>query len=355
MKAMILAAGMGTRLRPLTDPVPKPMVPILNTPVMGYSLKLLQKHGIKDVIANTHYSPYYITDFFQDGAEFGVKLQYSYEKELLGTAGGVKNNRDFLDETFFVLSGDALTDIDLTAMYEFHRSQKALATIALKPVKDVSNYGVVVTDEYSRIRSFQEKPKKKEALSNVVNTGIYLFEPEIFDYIPDGFYDFGRDLFPKLLELDVNFYGFVTDDYWSDIGTLKVYHRAHTDAFNRPSLINMALKDGLYTIKKNCLMGLGTTLDLSADIGSRVYIGRNCHIGSNVRLNNCIIWDNCTVRENATIDNAIIGYDCVIGQNSVVKGGSVIGNNSRLGKDVYLDKKALVEPNSKLTAGRTNY
>jgi len=354
MKAMILAAGAGTRLRPLTDPIPKPMVPILNTPVMAYSLKLLAKHGIKDVIANTHYKAHYITDFFGDGSRFGVNLRYSYEEELLGTAGGVKNNRNFLDTTFFVLSGDALTDIDLTAMYEFHRSNNALATIALKPVKNVSNFGVVVTDEDYRIRSFQEKPKKKEALSNVVNTGIYLFEPEIFDYIPDGFYDFGRDLFPKLLDLDVNFYGFVTEDYWSDIGTLDAYHRAQTEAFNRPSLRSMALKDGLYTIKKNCLMGIGTTLDLSADIGNRVYIGRNCHISANVRLNNCIIWDNCTVLENVTIDNAIIGRDCIIGQNSVIKGGSVIGNNSRLGQNVYLDKKCLVEPNSKLTSGRTN-
>lgn len=346
MKAMIMAAGIGTRLRPLTDPLPKPMVPILNTPVMEYSVKLLQRHGIKNIIANTHYNPQYILDYFEQGDHLGVNLQYSYEKELLGTAGGVKNNKDFLDETFFVLSGDALTDIDLTEMYKFHKANGALATIALKPVQDVSQYGVVIADETGRIKSFQEKPKPEEALSNVVNTGIYLFEPEIFELIPEGFYDFGRELFPKLLELDQEFFGYVTEDYWCDIGTIEVYLKSQTDALANPDLKNFASADGLFTLKKNCISGINSTLDLSVKLGNNVYIGRNCSIGSKVRLNNCIIWDNCTVLENAVIENSIIGANCQIGMNSTIKGGSLIGNNAIIGRNITLTKKSSVDTNS---------
>ncbi|NLW25283.1 MAG: nucleotidyltransferase family protein, partial [Clostridia bacterium] len=229
MRAMIMAAGVGSRLMPLTKTVPKPMVPIVNVPVMEYCVKLLKKHGIYNIIANTHYLPSKITDYFQDGKKFGVNMTYSYERELLGTAGGVKNNSWFLDETFCIVSGDALTNIDLTEMYKFHKEKNALATLALKPVEDVTQYGVVVTDEEQCIKAFQEKPKKEEALSNLVNTGIYIFEPEIFSYIPEGFYDFGKQLFPKLVEMEERIFGFFTDDYWCDVGSLNVYKQANWD------------------------------------------------------------------------------------------------------------------------------
>jgi mannose-1-phosphate guanylyltransferase/mannose-1-phosphate guanylyltransferase/phosphomannomutase len=321
---------------------------------MEYSIKLQKKHGITDIIANTHYHPQYIQDYFEQGEPWGVRLQYSYEKELLGTAGGVKNNRNFLDETFFVLSGDALTDIDLDAMYQFHKKNRSLATIALKSVDDVSRYGVVIADETGRIKSFQEKPKAEEALSNVVNTGIYLFEPEIFDLIPDGFYDFGRELFPKLLELGREFFGYVTENYWCDIGTVDVYLRAQTDALNRPSLKEMASDDGCFMLKKNCLAGINSTLDLSVRLGNNVYIGRNCSIGSKARLSNCIIWDNCTVLENAVVENSIIGANCQIGMISVIKGGSLIGNNSIIGKNIVLKKKSSIQTNSIVMSSTTD-
>ncbi|NLI92284.1 MAG: NDP-sugar synthase [Peptococcaceae bacterium] len=352
MKAMILAAGIGTRLRPLTDPIPKPMVPILNTPVMEYSVKLLKQHGINQIVANTHYNAHYIEDYFGHGETFGVQLDYSFEKELLGTAGGVKNNRQFLNETFFVLSGDALTDIDLTEMYKFHKENQSLATIALKSVKDVSNYGVVVTDRTGRILAFQEKPNKQEALSNVVNTGIYLFEPEIFDFIPDGFYDFGRELFPKLLEIGARFFGYVTRDYWCDIGALDVYRKAHRDALNRPSLKKLANKDGIFTLKNNCLAGMNSTIDLSCKLGQNVFIGKNCNIGAGVTLNNCIIWDNCSLLENSVIENAIIGMNCFIGANSMIKGNSLVGNNVLISRDILVDKNCSIETNSILVTGK---
>jgi mannose-1-phosphate guanylyltransferase len=352
MKAMILAAGIGTRLRPLTDPVPKPMVPVLNTPVMEYSVKLLHKHGINEIVANTHYNSQVIRDYFGDGQAFGVKLKYSYEKELLGTAGGVKNNREFLNESFFVLSGDALTDIDLTAMYKFHKENHALATIALKPVQNVSSFGVVVTNPSGRITAFQEKPKKQEALSNVVNTGIYLFEPEIFQFIPDGFYDFGRELFPKLLAAGTNFFGYLTNDYWSDIGAIDAYKKAQRDALHRLSLKKLAAKDGLFTLKHNCITGINSTMDLSCELGQNVFIGRNCTIGTGVELNNCIIWDNCTILEHAVVDNAIIGMNCFIGSNSIIRGNSVIGNNTLIGRDILLDKNCSIDPNSIIVTGK---
>lgn len=349
---MILAAGLGTRLKPLTDPVPKPMVPVLNTPVMEYSVKLLHIHGIKEIIANTHYSPHFITDYFGNGERFGVNLQFTYEEQLLGTAGGVRNNRHFLDRTFFVLSGDALTDINLSAMLKFHRENKALATIALKPVQDVSNYGVVVADETGRIEAFQEKPTPQEALSNVVNTGIYLFEPEIFELIPEGFYDFGRQLFPRLLEMKERFYGFVTDDYWCDIGTVEAYKKAQEDALNNENFCKMASADGLFSIKNHCVAGVKTTIDLSSKIGRNVFIGKNCIIDSGAALDNCIIWDSCTLRENVVVENAIIGMNCMIGPNTVIRGNSLVGNHTIIGKNILIDNNTSLEPNSILLTGR---
>lgn len=349
---MILAAGLGTRLKPLTDPIPKPMVPVLNTPVMEYSVKLLHIHGIKEIIANTHYNSHFITDYFGNGERFGVNLQFSYEEQLLGTAGGVRKNRHFLDETFFVLSGDALTDINLSKMLEFHQRNKALATIALKPIRDVSNYGVVVADETGKIKAFQEKPKPQEALSNVVNTGIYLFEPEIFEQIPEGFYDFGQQLFPRLLELNERFYGFVTDDYWCDIGTIEVYQAAQEDALNNGNFRKMASTDGLFSIKNHCVAGVKTTIDLSSRIGRNVFIGKNCIINSGAVLDNCIIWDNCTLQENVVVENAIIGMGCMIGANTVIKGNSLIGNHSIIGQNIVIDNSTSIEPNSILLTGK---
>lgn len=351
---MIMAAGIGTRLRPLTNPLPKPMVPILNTPVMEYSIKLLKRHGITQIIANTHYNPHFITDYFNQGDKFGVTLQYSFEEQLLGTAGGVKNNRNFLDDTFFVLSGDALTDINLTEMYNYHKKAGALATIALKPVNDVSNYGVVVTDEEGRIITFQEKPTKEDALSSVVNTGIYLFEPEIFELIPDGFYDFGRELFPKLLDLKANFFGYQTTDYWCDIGTIDCYRKAHIDAYNRPSLRSLVSGDGLFMLKDNCVAGINSTLDLSTKLGNNVYIGRNCMIGNRVHLDNCIIWDNCIILEDSLIENSIIGANCQIGNNSIIWGGSIVGSNTLIGRDIILNKNSLIESHSIVVTGNTD-
>jgi mannose-1-phosphate guanylyltransferase/mannose-1-phosphate guanylyltransferase/phosphomannomutase len=234
MKAMIMAAGVGSRLMPLTATMPKPMAPIVGRPVMQYSVELLKRHGITDIIANLHYLPDIIRNHFKNGQDFGVKMEYSFEEKLLGTAGGVKNNQWFLDgNTFVILSGDALTDINLTEMYDFHKKKGALATIALKLVEDVTQFGVVALDENEKIKAFQEKPKKEDALSNLANTGIYIFEPEVFNYIPKNkFCDFGKELFPLLVENDMPFYGWETSAYWSDIGSFETYKEAQFDLIN---------------------------------------------------------------------------------------------------------------------------
>jgi len=327
---------------PLTSVIPKPMVPIVNKPVMEYCIKLLKNHGIKDIIANTHYWPKVITDYFLDGREFGVNLSYSFEEKLLGTAGGVKNNRWFLDETFIIVSGDALTNIDLTNMYKFHKEKKALATLALKPVKDVTQFGVVVTDKDYKITAFQEKPKKSEALSNLVNTGIYIFEPEIFEMIPEGFYDFGKQLFPKLVQMNEKIFGYPTQEYWCDVGSLGVYKQANWDVIN-----------GKFALKNTKITPISSKVKIDEKVknASNIVIGDNCYVGENVKLSNCIIWDKCIIEDNVVVENAIVGANCILGENTVVKPNVVIGSGSIIGKNVYLSEGVKIAAQSKVTEG----
>lgn len=235
MKALVMAAGVGSRLEPITQSIPKPLVPINGKPVMQYNIELLKKHGFTDITANLHYFPEQIKDFFGDGSKFGVKIKYSFEEVLLGTAGGVKKMASIAgiskNEAFLVMSSDILTNIDLSALSAFHLSKKALATLALAKVADTEHYGVVITDPEGRITAFQEKPKKGEELSNCVNTGIYIFEAAILDMIPENtHFDFGKQLFPKLVRDRLPFFGFDTDSYWIDVGNLNNYKKADSDA-----------------------------------------------------------------------------------------------------------------------------
>ncbi len=223
MRVMIMAAGKGTRLRPVTDLLPKPMAPIVNRPALHHILRLLGRHGFREVVINLHHMPEVITGHFGDGACWVSIFTYSFEPELLGTAGGVKNNEDFLgDGTFLVMSGDALTDIDLTGLVAAHRRYGSIATMAVKEVADPSLYGVVVTDDDDRVVGFQEKPTREEARSRLCNCGIYVFEPEIFSHIPAGeFDDFGSRVFPDLLRQRVPFHAHTVGGYWSDVGNLQ--------------------------------------------------------------------------------------------------------------------------------------
>lgn len=230
MKAVIMAGGQGTRLRPLTNRMPKPMVPLLDRPCMEYIIDLLKKHGITEIAVTLQYLPQVIQQHFGDGSSSGVRLHYFEETAPLGTAGSVKNASDFLDETFLVISGDALTDFDLTSAIQHHREYKALATMVLTQVDDPTRFGVVTTDEQGRVTRFQEKPSWDEVFSNTVNTGIYILEPQILGFFEsDVVYDFGKQLFPDLLEQGIPLYGYVGQGYWSDIGTPEQYRETQID------------------------------------------------------------------------------------------------------------------------------
>jgi mannose-1-phosphate guanylyltransferase len=306
---MLLAAGLGTRLRPLTYEVPKPMVPVLGTPVMEHILRLLARHGFDDVISNVHYLPEQIENRFGDGSEWGVRLSYSHERELLGTAGGVRNVRDhFGDETFLIISGDALTDIDLTALWEVHRAKGGIATLSLKRVDDPSQIGVVITGEDGRVQGFQEKPDPAEALSDVGNCGIYVMEPEIFDYFPDHpFVDWAQDVFPVLLEQDVAFYGHEIGEYWNDIGSIKELRKGNFDALSGE--VRVEIESG--------------RLNPEAEWVDEppVYVGEGCEIGPGVRLTGpVVLGDGCRVGEGAAIRDSVLWPGTEVAAQAVLIG-----------------------------------
>ncbi|NLB51505.1 MAG: NDP-sugar synthase [Syntrophomonadaceae bacterium] len=332
MKAMIMAAGVGSRLMPLTVNVPKPMIPMANRPLMESIVKLLKEHQFTDIIANLHYHAQTISDYFGDGRSFGLSMQYSMEDELKGTAGGVKNCEWFLNEPFVVVSGDALTDIDLTALMKEHRSNGALATIALKQVDDVEQFGIVVHNDGGRIKKFQEKPKKEEALSNMANTGIYIFEPEVFKYIPaKQFYDFGKQVFPHLVKIGAPFYGTPIRDYWCDVGSLDTYRKAHQDILTR----RVRFKTDRIYINGECdtriLSGENTVIGEGVTFSGSVVIGSGCKIEAGARLVNCVVWDNTIVGEKTLLKECVIGDQCSIGKQVRIESGAVVASHCQLG------------------------
>lgn len=335
MKAMVLAAGVGSRLDPLTARVPKPLVPITNVPVLEHLIKLLRNHGYTDLIANLHYLPGQLREHFQDGKRLGVNISFREEAELSGDAGGVRACADFLnDGTFLVLMGDLLTDCDLTRIVAEHKKKGALASIAVKKVPDVEHFGVVVTDENGFITGFQEKPKKHEALSNLASTGIYVLEPEIFKHMPkDGVYGFGRQLFPSLVEKGAPILGIEFESYWSDVGTISQYRQSNFDALN--GLVNVqidgekkeinghtvyvgdrAVLDNDVQVGGNVLLGSQSEVRKGARLRGTVVIGDNCLIEEGVELNNVVIWSNSRVQRGAQLDNSIVGDSTVVAPDS---------------------------------------
>jgi mannose-1-phosphate guanylyltransferase len=299
MRAMVLAAGLGTRLRPLTNEITKPMVPVLDRPVMAHILDLLDHHGFEDVIANLHYFPESIKRYF------GERLSYRFEPELLGTAGGVRGCADFFgDDSFVVISGDALTDIDLTAFAARHRDAGGIATLAVKKVSDTREYGVVLHDREGRITGFQEKPSPEEALSDLGNCGIYIFSPEIFDYFPDRpFVDWAQDVFPTLLENDIPFHIHEVREYWNDVGSLAELRQGTFDALRgelRLQVEGRELAPGLIVAGKS-------VVPRSAEIEGSVWIGSDVELGENVRLAGpLVLGDGARVGEGAQLRDSIL-------------------------------------------------
>ncbi|MDD5259371.1 MAG: NDP-sugar synthase [bacterium] len=339
MKAMVMAAGVGTRLRPLTHFIPKPMIPIVNKPALEHTLELLKKHNLDEVVINLHFYPDMIRDHFEDGRRYGLKIQYSQEKVLLGTAGGVKRAERYFQETFVVMSGDGLTDINLSKVIEFHKKKKSLATMVLKKVDARFDYGVTLIDQYNRIEKFIEKPAWSDVFANTVNTGIYVFEPEIFDYIPKNkFYDFGRNVWPLLLAGKKPIFGYEMNSYWCDIGNLQEYKRAEKNALEGAVKIKIPGK----LKSKNIWIGSNTYIHPGVKIAGPVVIGSNCRIEKGVTvdsfttignnsiieekavLSDCILWAGVHVARGVQLRNCVIGNQATISENISVFEGSVI-------------------------------
>jgi mannose-1-phosphate guanylyltransferase len=329
LKAMIMAAGVGSRLMPMTRDIPKPMIFMANRPLMADTVLLLKEHNFTSIIANLHYHADCISSYFGDGEAMGVSMEYSLEKELLGTAGGVKRCEWFLNDSFIIVSGDALTDIDLAALMQEHKRQGALATIALKEVQDVENFGIVITDEYGIIKSFQEKPRAQEALSNVANTGIYVFEPEIFKYIPaDQFYDFGKQVFPQLVKMNAPFYGVTVRDYWCDVGNITTYRQAHADILEGRVRVNM---EGNLTVSENgdrVLLGSGVQIGKNTNLNGNVVIGGGCRIGNNVTICDSVIWSDTVIEDNVILQNAVIGSRCQVQAETGIMSGIIMASDT---------------------------
>lgn len=343
MKAMILAAGKGTRVRPITYTIPKPMIPILQKPVMEFLLELLRHHGFDQIMVNVSHLANEIEGYFRDGQRFGVELAYSFEGriidgelvgEAIGSAGGMRKIQDFspfFDDTFIVLCGDALIDLDLTEAVRQHREKGALATIVMKsvPLMQVPSYGVVVTDDEGRIQSFQEKPSVEEALSTDINTGIYIFEPEIFDHIPSGQkFDIGGDLFPKLVAMGAPFYGIRMDFEWVDIGKVPDYWQAIQDVLTGQvkgvGIPGNEVKPGVFTglnvnanwdtvnIEGPVYIGAMTQIEDGATIVGPTMIGPNCRICAGATVDKSVIFEYSHIGQGVRlVDKLVFGRYCV--------------------------------------------
>jgi mannose-1-phosphate guanylyltransferase len=338
MRAMILAAGLGTRLRPITYEMPKPMVPVLNRPVMEHIVELLARHGFTEVIANLHWFPELIRSRFEDGSRFGIALSYSEEEKLLGTAGGVRNAADFLGDDFLIISGDALTDIDLAAMRRFHESHDGIATLATRRVGDTSEFGVVVTGEDGRVQGFQEKPDPAEALSDLANCGIYMFRAEIFDYFlpegerskvakpddPPGFNDWATDVLPALLDNDVPFYSHEVDAYWNDIGNLEELRQGNLDALQGAVAVDPAVPE----VAPGIRAGDGTDTS-GVDVDPPVLFGPGVEISDDVQVSGpSVIGDRCRIGAGARLKEAVLLPGAELAPGAMGAGGIVAARSA---------------------------
>jgi mannose-1-phosphate guanylyltransferase/phosphomannomutase len=336
-KAVIMAGGFGTRLRPLTMSIPKPMVPLANRPMMEHIVELLKTHGIHDVVSLLYFQPEHITSHFEGGEGFGISMRYMLAEADFGTAGSVKNAQEFLNERFIIISGDVLTDFDLSAAIAYHESRKAAATIVLTRVEQPLQYGIVMTDGDGRITRFLEKPSWGEVFSDTINTGIYILEPEVLDLIPAKTeFDFSKDLFPLMLAKGLPLYGYIADGYWKDIGNLNEYQLAHADV--------LAGKVKVQFRGEPCdsaVCGTGLDLSPSAHFDGLVVLGDNVHIGAGAQLTNCIIGNDCRIGEGARLVNTVVWDRVIVGNFSELT-GAVICNDVLIGDRVNIADSVFV-------------
>ncbi len=362
MKAVIMAGGEGTRLRPLTSNVPKPMLPLVNRPMMEHIIDLLKAHGITEIVVTVAFMPYAIRNYFGDGSEFGVHMVYASEESPLGTAGSVRNAMEELNETFLVISGDVLTDIDLGAVIKTHNEREALATIGLVRVENPLEYGIVISNEDGSIERFLEKPTWGQVFSDTINSGIYVLEPRIFDWIaPDVPVDFSSDVFPELLAAGERVFGSVAEGYWEDVGTLEAYLRAHKDILDERVAVGIPgfqVADGVY-------VGEGAEIHPAAALNGPAVIGDNCFVDAGVRLGEYSVIGTgvrlrreCELERTVIHDNAYVGEGTkmrgtVVGRASDLRGGVRCEEGVVLGDEVFVGENAVVSTDVKVYPFKT--
>ncbi len=338
MRAMLLAAGLGTRLRPLTCVVSKSMIPVVNKPSLFYSLNLLRRSKINDVVINLYHQGNQIKDYVGDGEKFNMRVMYSEEDSLMGTAGGLKRMESYFKDTFLVLSADGITDLNIRKAIQFHKKKAALATVVLKKTEEKFRYGVAFRNSQSRITQFIEKPSWGDALSDEINAGVYIFEPDIFSHIPPGKpYDLGHQVLPALAKKGKAVYGYLMDDYWMDIGNMTDYMKAQRDILSERTEIEIAGKE----ITKGIWIGEDTQISKSANLEPPVVIGNNCCIEEGVRiaeyttlgdrvtikrearLEKCILWDDVLIGEETYLDTCVITHFTRVPPKLSITGGVV--------------------------------
>ena len=363
-----MAGGEGTRLRPLTSNQPKPMLPMANRPMMEHVINLLRQHGFEDIVVTVAFMANAIRSYFGDGSEFGVRMVYATEETPLGTAGSVRNARDELDERFVVISGDVLTDIDLTDVVDYHDSKGALATIALKAVEDPLEFGIVITHEDGSIERFLEKPTWGQVFSDTINTGIYVLEPEIFDFIPEGrAVDFSEEVFPAVLEAEKPLFGYVAEGYWEDVGTLEAYLRSHQDILDE----KVAVQVSGFPLRPGVWLGKGAEVDPTAEVRGPAIIGDNCHIGAdgvlgsycviganvrigdNTSLERTVVHDNAFLGAGVRLDGCVLGRSCDLRQGVRCEEGVVLGDETFVGAHAVIKSGVKVYPFKTVEAGAT--
>ena len=367
MKAVVMAGGAGSRLRPLTISRPKPMVPMVSKPVIAHILDLLKRHGVHDVVVTLQYMAESVQGYFGDGHSLGMKIRYSIEETPLGTAGSVKQAQDLLDDTMVIISGDAVTDFDLTAIIEYHRAKKALATITLHRVDNPLEYGVVIIDDGGRIQRFLEKPSWGEVISDTVNTGIYVLEPQVLEYFESGInFDFSKNLFPILLEKGDPMYGCVADGYWCDVGNLAEYMRATRDILQQRVQIDLGgeISDGVWggdsvEVAPNAqlygpvFLGTGVRIKDGVTVHGPTVIQDNTVVDRYAYVERSIIWRNCYVGESVELRGAIVGQQCSLKRKSVVFEGGVIGDWTVVGEGAIIHPSVKIWPRKEIEAGAT--
>ena len=322
MKAMILGAGIGSRLDPLTRSLPKPLVPIVGKPVMGHLVDLLKKHGFTDIMVNVQYLGHRIEESLGDGSAYGVRIYYSREDKLWGDAGGVKRCESFFadapDDTFLVIGGDDLTDTDISAIVHAHKAKGAVATLGVTPVDDPSEYGIVVADDNGFITRFQEKPKKGEAFSNLANTGIYVFSTRVFNYIPaETFFGFGNNVFPALLAADEPMLSVPSEAYWKDVGNLAIYRQSQRDVIDNKVAVD--LPTGARIINENCVVC--TNASVYGEIRDYTIVGTGATVEAGATVVNSILWDGAVVKAGTYLENSVVGTSVTVSSSHGIFNG----------------------------------